>query len=234
MRIVAFTGPKGCGKDTAAKGLLDLNQKHRTNFFHRQMMAGPAKAIAAMAFGLTEEQIEDRVLKETVLERFPYLCPRQLVIDVANWYRDQYSGHVWAHAWERIASGKANKWGCFVITDIRFPEEIEMLRRHDSILIYVNRREAEEELAKKQAAGDKLAQNVSESHYGLLYDNADAVVENNNEVYNLHNEVISVVRNHFDYWGHWPEVTTLNAQWEKDRIGREQWILPSALQGVSE
>ena len=75
MRVVAFSGPKYCGKDTAAKGLLILNEKYRKNLFRRAPMAAGVKAICQQAFGYTDEHLEDPVLKETKTDFFPFIEP---------------------------------------------------------------------------------------------------------------------------------------------------------------
>jgi dephospho-CoA kinase len=205
LRIVAFTGPKGCGKDTAAAALTSLNEVRKANLFCRLQFAKPAKDIASLAFDMTEEMIEDRILKETRLGRFPFECPRQLVIDVANWYRAQYGGHVWAINWERRAQALKQQWPCFVIPDLRFPEEIEMLKRHNSLIVYIDRPEAEEALAAKIAEGDKMATNVSESHYAYMRSIANATILNAGSIESLNNYVHAVVQNSFGFWGHWEQ-----------------------------
>jgi hypothetical protein len=185
LRIIGLTGPKGCGKDTAADAFSDDIK------FQNRKMAAYAKAAACALHNYGPVLNEDPVLKEVPLPTFPFLCPRQLVIDIANWARDTYGGEVHARNWERDAQEHQELWGdhIFVITDMRFPEELEMIRRHQSVLIYIERPEAEEKLYAAQAAGDKLASNVSESHYALMRKNADFIIPNNGTVEELHARV---------------------------------------------
>lgn len=213
FRIIGLTGPKTCGKDTAGEGLVSLNRKHEATLFRIQKMAGPAKAIASLAFGYAPALNEDVVLKEEPLKTWPHICPRQLVIDVANWYRAQYTGEVWARAWERLARQANPEWGCHVITDVRFPEEIDMIRRNHGLLIYIERDEAEKSLAEKQAAGDVMANNVSESHYEYARAMANATVPNNDSQDALLNRITAVVRNGMGHWNYWPEIRDLHVNW---------------------
>lgn len=203
MRIVAFSGPKYCGKDTAAKGLFELPLNRTHNVFRPAKMAEGIKNILREAFGYTDELMEDPVLKETKTETYPYIEPRWAMMDGANWFRDHYSGDIWARRWERIAQESDPYWACHVMTDMRFPEELEMVQRHEGLIIYIHRQEAEETLAAKQGAGDAMALNPSEKHYKLIRENADAIIYNDSSIAHLHAQVQSVVRNRYGFWGDW-------------------------------
>jgi hypothetical protein len=201
LRIVAFTGPKTCGKDTAADALLALNSSAGRQLFERRQMADPAKTIASIAFGFPRNWADDQDRKEEPLSWWPNLCPRQLTIDVANWYRDKYTGEVWARKWERDALH--SDVPCQIIPDLRFPEELEMLRRHHSLIVYVQRDSAEKALREAQAGGDEMAKNVSESHYDMLRKIANCRIDNNGPIHDLRNHVYAVVRNCFGHWSNW-------------------------------
>lgn len=203
MRIVAFAGPKYCGKDTAAKGLLLLNEAHKKNIFRRAPFAEGVKNVCKETFGYTDEHFEDPLLKETKTEFWPFIEPRWPLMDVANWFRDKYGGTVWVRRWERVAQASDGYWACHVITDHRFPEELEMLQRLDALIIYIRREEAEEQLRIKRDAGNAMALNISESHYGLILDNATHIVHNDSSIAHLHNEVQTIVKLKYGHWSHW-------------------------------
>lgn len=203
MRVVAFSGPKYCGKDTAAKGLFKLNEGHRAALFRRAPFAEGVKNVCKEVFGYTDELFEDPVLKERKTDFFPFIEPRWPLMDVANWMRDKYGGDVWVRRWERVAQAVDKDWGCHVITDHRFPEELEMLQRLDALIIYVYRTEAEEALKLKRESGDAMALNVSESHYDLIRENATHIVNNDGTIAHLHNEVQLIVRGKYRYWNEW-------------------------------
>jgi len=204
MRIVAFTGPKMCGKDTAAKALFNLNNPvvvpGQRSLFQKNPFAYGVKAICNLTFGWDFEQMDDPIFKETMLDEWPNCEPRWPMMDIANWMRDKYGGDVWVRAWiNRVLP----QFECQVITDLRFPEELEMLAQHQACIIYIHRTEAEEALAKAKAAGDEKALNPSEAHYPLMRQKANFVLENDGEPFELRNAVLQAVRQHFGYWGHW-------------------------------
>lgn len=203
MRIVAFSGPKYCGKDTAAKGLFDLRANQTHNIFRLAKMAEGVKSICREAFGYTDDMLEDPVLKEVKTESFPYIEPRWAMMDIANWFRDQYGGDVWVQRWERVALEADEHFACHVMTDLRFPEELEMLQKHKALIIYIHRQEAEDVLAAKQGAGDAMALNPSEAHYKLIRENATATVYNDGTIERLHTQVQAVVQNYYGHWNYW-------------------------------
>lgn len=223
MRIVAFSGPKYSGKDTAAKILFLQNNRYGKNIFRRAPMAEGVKNICREAFGYTDRELEDPYAKETPTDFFPFIEPRWPMMDIANWMRDKYGGDIWVRRWERVALASNYKkkevvegltsisnnlpesgWACHVMTDLRFPEELEMLKRLNACIIYVHRREAEDNLAAKQGAGDAMSLNPSEAHYKLIRENADYTIYNDLEIHHLHNEVLSCVSNFYGHWGTWP------------------------------
>lgn len=220
LRIIALCGPKYCGKDTAAKGLLGLNDKHKKYLFRRAPMAEGVKRIVTEVFGIPEEVYEDPVLKETVWPNYPNVEPRWLLMDIANWMRDKYGGDVWPNRWERIALEPYNEgYGAHVITDCRFPEEVEMIRRHKGLIVYVHRQSAEDALHAGQKAGNAMALNPSEAHYARLREEADVILVNDGPVEQLHNQLLSIVRNRYDYWNYWPNVEEVQDVLELIRTG---------------
>lgn len=204
MRIVAFAGPKYSGKDTAAKALYDLHRNSTHNLFRPAKMAEGVKAICMDTFGYTTEQLEDPILKETKTETWPFIEPRWPMMDIANWMRKHYGGEVWARRWERIALEMDSYWACHVVTDLRFPEELEMFKKHGALIIYIYRTEAEKALAAKQGAGDAMALNQSEAHYKLIREEATVTIYNDSTIDRLHAQVQACVQNTYGHWNYWP------------------------------
>lgn len=208
-RLIAFTGPKTCGKDTASKGLLECNAHHQPDrehrFFKRLPLASGIKTICAAAFGWGEKDMDDPLFKETELNIWPGIEPRWAMMDIANWFRDKYGEDVWVHM-HRRAVEKCEQWdkyGAYIITDMRFPNEYEYLRENNGLLIYVERDEAEESLARAVAAGDPKALNPSEAHYAFLRKHSDIILDNNGTIARAHAQACEAVKEHFGYWGHW-------------------------------
>lgn len=211
-RIIAFCGPKYSGKDTAAKVLLDLRDRNGNAVFRRAPFAEGVKNICREMFGYTDYELEDPVGKETPTEYWPHLAPRYPMMDIANFLRDKYSSEVHVKRWERktqeyelqramLKPGATAK--AHVITDLRFPEEVEMLKRNGALTIYVQRDEAEQSLKTAKEAGDLMAANVSESHYQMLYEAAKVIVRNNFDILTLHLRVLEAVDFHFGRWQAW-------------------------------
>lgn len=203
MRVVAFCGPKYCGKDTAAKGLLNLPINLTHDVFRLAKMAEGVKSICREAFGYDDDLLEDPVLKETKTETYPFIEPRWAMMDIANWFRDHYSPDVWCQRWERVALEADPYWACHVMTDMRFPEELAMIQRLGGLVIYIHRQEAEDALSAKQGAGDAMALNPSEAHYKLLRESAEATIYNDTSIEHLHSQVQSIVRNRYGFWNEW-------------------------------
>jgi hypothetical protein len=167
-------------------------------------MAEGVKNIVEEVFGWDASLYEDPILKETPLKEWPFIEPRWPLMDIANWMREKYGGDVWPRRWERLATGPASFWGCHVITDMRFPEEVEMIKRLGGALIYISRPEAEEALFGAQKAGNKMALNASESHYVMLREAADYLIENTGSVKALQLQLMSLVTRHYEHWTWWP------------------------------
>lgn len=202
-RIIAFSGPKYSGKDTAASTLFEQN---RASFnpcaFARTPMAAGVKNICKEVFGYSNALMEDPVLKEQPTASWPNVAPRWPMMDIANWMRDKYGGDVWVQRNKRIIADidEVMPHWAYVVTDWRFPEETEWLQEAGALMIYISRPEAEAKLAAQQAEGDAMALNPSESHYASTRAAAHVVLSNDTEIHNLRNASLGAVRNHFGFW----------------------------------
>jgi hypothetical protein len=209
MRIIGICGPKYSGKDTAGNFLAAQNKPwlHEPQYFRMSKMAEGVKNIVEEVFGWGPELYEDPVLKETKLKEWPFIEPRWPMMDIANWMRDKYGGDVWARRWERLALHAQDKTGvgAHVITDVRFPEELDMIRRHDSLLVYIKRPEAEEALSSGQKKGNLMALNPSELHYEFLQLQADIVIDNDRMPHHLKNAIHGAVNSRFGHWKYWSQ-----------------------------
>jgi hypothetical protein len=207
-RIIAFTGPKTCGKDTMASILFQQNKQlsgKYTPFFMRTPFAGGVKQICHDVFGWSLEDQERFDFKETPLDVWPNCEPRWPMMDIANWFRDKYGPDVWVRTLQqRIETLERNDpHGAYVVTDLRFPNEMDWLDKQNSLVIYIDRPQAEESLAKGKAAGDAKALNPSEAHYEELRERADLVLANDAEIYKAQGQLMNHIRNRFDHWVYW-------------------------------
>lgn len=206
MRIIAFTGPKTCGKDTAAAGLLNLRtDDDLLSCFRRENFAFGVKTICHDVFGWDFNDMDDPVFKETMRTEWPYCMPRQPMMDIANWMRDKYGPDVWVKTLEQRLKAYAHTkdYIAIVTTDLRFPNELDWLKRQDALIIYVERPEAEMSLTRAKAEGDPIALNPSESFYHEMRIGSNALVRNDGTIPQLHGQVLSLVQEKFGHWKYW-------------------------------
>ena len=76
MRIIAFCGPKGCGKDTAAKVLFEKNEYRDIyntgkRLFRHSPMAEGVKNVCEDFFGWDMYDMSRMDFKETPIEYWP-------------------------------------------------------------------------------------------------------------------------------------------------------------------
>lgn len=136
-RIVAFSGPAGSGKSTAAKHLVEGHGYRRIRF------ADPIKDMLR-DFGLTFDQI-DGPLKEIPCDLLCGKTPRRAMQTLGDeWGRQLIGGDIWVRAWERRLE-EAMLWSSdtrIVVDDLRYPNELDVLLRHDALVVRVHRPEA--------------------------------------------------------------------------------------------
>lgn len=195
-KVIALGGPKYSGKDSIAEVLQGIH-KDGIWLYERTPMAAGVKQICSEVFGWPLSLMEDPLLKETPTEEWPYIAPREPMMDVANWFRDRFGGDVWVRRNQMVIAALASP--VCVVTDWRFPEETEWLNSlgNNALKIYVQRDSAEESLLSKQAAGDSMANNPSESHYASIKENADYIIENNSELGIAQMRLMNLVETHF-------------------------------------
>ena len=205
-RVIAISGPKYSGKDTAASSLLGLRSMpdKRGFVFCRMPFAAGVKNICQEVFGWDPYLLEDPILKEQKTEDYPFIEPRWPMMDIANWMRDKYGGDVWVRRNARLINEihATRPYWAYVITDWRFPEETEWLQSlgPSALKVYVQRDEAENALLAAQRGGNEMALNPSELHYTNTKAAADLILYNNREIHHMQNTLISAVRSHFGYW----------------------------------
>ena len=116
--LVFIKGPKGHGKSTAAQALI-------ADGWTSISFAAPLKAACALIFGLTEEEMEDAVIKETPLTRWPYLSPRRIMQHVGTDLFRNWLDETWIRAFDRAKREAFAAGRNVVCPDLRFPNEAE-------------------------------------------------------------------------------------------------------------
>jgi hypothetical protein len=141
--LIGLCGFSGSGKDSLATHLVS------TRGFIKLSFAGILKDVICTIFDYDREMMEgctpaSREWREQVDTwwasrlRIPHLTPRWLMQHIGtNVFRDAFHTDIWVAALER----KLLKYKNVVVTDCRFPNEIELLKRLGGCMIRVNRGE---------------------------------------------------------------------------------------------
>lgn len=129
MRIIGLTGPKGCGKSTFAR---ILEKKYG---FEILSFASPIKRML-IAMGIPEHCINDPVMKELPLHDLK-VTPRFLMQTLGTeWMRKTVDDQGWVRVAEsRIRAGGQKDW---VIDDVRFVNECDMIHSHSGMVVRFN------------------------------------------------------------------------------------------------
>ena len=123
--IIAFTGPKGSGKTTAAHILEDLGW-YRTSFVL------PLRAAVHHLYDIPYENITDPKLKEVTIDRLGK-SPRQIMQELQGPLKDIYQ-NVFVDALAKRIKGAPK----VVIDDLRFDYEAEYLRSIGARIIRID------------------------------------------------------------------------------------------------
>lgn len=136
MTLLGIVGTKGVGKDTLGDFLV------RHHDFQKRAFAAPIKNACALLFQLPPETFEDPVEKERVVPRHG-MSPRQMMQLVGtDMFRQQVHPDFWVRhfvAWYESLSRSDN----IVVTDIRFQNEVDLLKDLGATIIRVTRPGAE-------------------------------------------------------------------------------------------
>lgn len=140
-KIVAINGTIGSGKDTFSKMFIE-------NGYHRVSFAESLKDAVSVIFGWDREMLEgntedSRKVRETVDEYWSSVLGKEITPRwvLQNFGTDVLRKHLHDNIWvfslqKRIMNIDSDK---IIITDCRFPNELEMIRSNNGIVIEVQR-----------------------------------------------------------------------------------------------
>lgn len=168
-KIIGLTGKAGSGKDTVAGHLVNtFPRQFRTVAFADAIRDG-LKAI----FGLTQQQLTDRVLKEQILESIGK-SPRNLAQTLGTeWGREQVNENLWVIiAGQRIKVYTDSGFDVLV-TDVRFENEASWIRDNGGEIWHLGRDEA---------GTGNAATNAHASEAGIAFVEGDKKLGNNNTI----------------------------------------------------
>lgn len=182
-RLIGITGKAGAGKDTLADHLV---HRYRAT---KYSLALPLKLMLNTAFGWSIEQWNDREWKERVI---PWLgkSPRQLAQTLGTeWGREQAHENLWVLLAEQRyiehidMSASFGGVEPFVIPDVRFTNEAEMIRSQNGVVIQLHRPGAASIVAHK-------------SEDGLPDDLVDITLINDGTIEGMLQEAIACLHSH--------------------------------------
>lgn len=159
--IIAFAGPAGAGKDTAAN-ILAERLKHRRRVA-RLAFAQPLKEAARHLFGFTDEQLygEEKELAVWKGEKSPRDVLQWLGTDVLRANDPDHFLHLMR---ARIDKADAD---IILITDLRFDNEADLVREMGGRVVWIKR----EGRAQKKIETTQHASEAGISSFDVTIDN---------------------------------------------------------------
>lgn len=130
-RLVGLVGRAGAGKDTLA---LALVQRHG---FTRRAFADPLKAAVSAITGWPLVALENRDFKERE-DPLWGVTPRRFMQHLGTEGMRSLKEDVWLCAFQSWLFHMA-PYSPIVVTDVRFPNEVEFLRERGALLVLVSR-----------------------------------------------------------------------------------------------
>lgn len=176
--IIGISGLKRNGKDTIANYLCDNYGYQRIAF------ADPLKEVARVMFEFNDEQLYGS--EKEVVDEYWQLTPRQALnfvgIDLIKNNMDKldpkFGKNFWIHCAKRKVDEilKENPDAVIVFSDVRYPDECELIRKLNGFIIRVER-----------PCYLTVDSHESESHVMNL--KVDAIIQNDGSIDDLHKRV---------------------------------------------
>jgi hypothetical protein len=130
--IIGLIGKKQVGKDTVADYLI------RNHGFIKYAYADPLKAACKILFLLSDEQLHNNKLKETVDPRWG-MTPRQIFQLVGtDLFRKHVDSEFWVRHFEMWVRQQPRDTN-IVISDVRFQNEANIIKKNSGMLIHLRR-----------------------------------------------------------------------------------------------
>ena len=119
--LIGVCGKAGAGKDTIGEYFIKKFQ------FEKIALADPIKRLVKDVFVLEDNIVHDRVLREQELADWPGWSVRKLLQYIGTeLFREKIDDAIWVKSlWRRV---EANYKTNYVVTDIRFPNELNYFR----------------------------------------------------------------------------------------------------------
>ena len=164
MSIVGVIGRKRAGKDF----LYEIISKYRN--VERLAFADSLKKLCASIYKLDKSFFFNDDKKDEVIPGLN-VTPREIVCEVGQLYKKKFGNNFWANILnQQIHSDKH-----YVVTDVRFPREAEILKEQGAQLIYID---ADFRLGELPYNADRSEKAVYETRNQFLN---DCIIISNND-----------------------------------------------------
>ena len=201
--IVGICGLIGSGKDTIADYLVNLHQ------FRRESFARSLKDAVAAVFGWDRDMLEGRTKQSREWrEQVDFWWSNRLGIKITprwvlqNWgtevCRQGFHDDIWIASLEnKLRNSQDN----VVISDCRFPNEINAIKKSNGIIVWVQRGELPDwyDIALDANQGSVKALNyiqelgIHPSEWKWIGTEFDIIIDNNSSLNNLYNQIESII-----------------------------------------
>jgi hypothetical protein len=176
--LIGIHGPLESGKDTVAKTIMQLFPgKYRQYAF-----AWPIKEASKIIFGFTDEDVNNRLLKERT-HPFWGITPRWALQSLGtDWGRNLIRKDIWIlRAQEEIKKNADEGFGT-IISDVRFDNEADVIRSRNGSLICIRRPTLDTSLDRYNHASEGGINNIYE----------DVVIHNNGTLQQFKQKITEV------------------------------------------
>ena len=183
VKIIGICGKKESGKDTVG----DYIVSHYTGY-EKLSFAGALKQICKILYPfLTDNQLSDHKLKEKIeVDTLQNQSPRMIMQRVGtDLFRTHYDKNIWIRILNdsirrRIQENQSSK---FVITDVRFQNELEYILSTFEDVTILN--------IKRESKSNIVDQHITEN--GILSCDSMITIENNGTLHELYQQIDSVI-----------------------------------------
>ena len=201
MKIVAICGFQGSGKDTLANILIEKYGYTKLSF------AGTVKDVASVVFSwdrklLEGDTKESRDWREQIDEWWsdklgiPNLTPRYILQQFGtDLFRNNFHKDIWVTCVER----KLLNYDRVVITDCRFPNEIQIMKNYGATILHIYRGQLPEWFYKVKIGEENPPKELHASETSWIKESFDYTIENNGTIKDLEDNFKTVMFGNIEY-----------------------------------
>jgi len=135
-KIIGVSGKKGSGKDT----FFEIVNESAAYIYDNKKFADKLKEICILISGMDKEFFYDRNKYSEYMKIWNMDCREMMQKIGTDVFRNNFDTDIWVKALESNINDNSN----WIVTDVRFPNEVDMIKRHGGLIIRVNRPEIED------------------------------------------------------------------------------------------